>query len=275
MIDLADVARQEEQRQARGLAKVAPEQLLVAGGCAGRGEAGSWVNNAVGVGLDGAVPDAKLDALVEWFVEKHIEPRVELSPYADRSVVTGLASRGFVIRDWENTFYREIDSAKRTEPAFAPPTDVQMILVDPSDDDMVREYSTVSMSGFFPPGAGPSEFDYEVAARWVKQPRVLSVAAVVGDRLVAAGSASLDESVPIVSLAGLSVLPEFRRRGIQQALIAHRLNLAAARGATLATIGSRPGAATERNVRRMGFQLAYTKAHVVMPRADLVPNVCH
>ena len=72
---------------------------------------------------------------------------------------------------------------------------------------------------------------------------------------------------------GLRVLPEFRRRGIQQALIAARLNYAAARGARLATIGSRPGAGTERNVRRMGFATAYTKPVMVRPGPGLVGHV--
>jgi GNAT superfamily N-acetyltransferase len=69
------------------------------------------------------------------------------------------------------------------------------------------------------------------------------------------------------------VLPEFRRRGIQQALIAARLNYAAARGARLATIGSKPGAGTERNVRRMGFATAYTKPVMVRPGPGLVGHV--
>ena len=95
------------------------------------------------------------------------------------------------------------------------------------------------------------------------QARTISVIARVGGR--AAGAGSMEVSGPCAGIFGASVLPEFRRRGIQQALLAERLNIAAERGAVVACIGSKPGIGTERNVRRMGFQLAYTKVHLVRP----------
>ena len=55
-------------------------------------------------------------------------------------------------------------------------------------------------------------------------------------------------------------------------LIAARLNHAGTRGVRVATIGSRPGAGTERNVRRMGFQTAYTKVMLARSGPGLVPN---
>jgi GNAT superfamily N-acetyltransferase len=73
-------------------------------------------------------------------------------------------------------------------------------------------------------------------------------------------------------LFGLAVHADFRRRGIQQALIAARLEFARERGCRIATIGSRPGAGTERNVRRFGFQVAYTKAIVAQPGPGLVES---
>jgi GNAT superfamily N-acetyltransferase len=87
------------------------------------------------------------------------------------------------------------------------------------------------------------------------------------------GAGSVEFAGELCALFGLSVLPEFRRRGIQQALIAARLNEARRRGAHLATISGRPGAATERNVMRMGFALAYTKVILVKPGPGLTPMV--
>lgn len=62
---------------------------------------------------------------------------------------------------------------------------------------------------------------------------------------------------------GVSELPEFRRRGIQQALIAARLQACVDAGCELACIHSSPGIGTERNAARMGFALAYTKVTLV------------
>lgn len=76
----------------------------------------------------------------------------------------------------------------------------------------------------------------------------------------------------VVAMFGASVLPTFRNRGVQQALIAARLNHGIEHGATMSSIGSKPGIPTERNARRMGFQLAYTKVHVVKPGPGLMRN---
>ena len=75
--------------------------------------------------------------------------------------------------------------------------------------------------------------------------------------IIGAGKADVTEVVG--GLFGLSVLPAWRRRGVQQALIVARLEALRERGCRWATISSEPGVATERNARRMGFELAYTK----------------
>ncbi|MGE3108127.1 MAG: GNAT family N-acetyltransferase [Phycisphaerales bacterium] len=272
MLDHSTVARLEEGRQATDLAEIAPESRRFAGGCAGRGTPGSWINNAVGIGLGGEIDPADIEALARWYQENSIEPRVEICPYAHPSAMLACERAGFVLRNWENVLYRPLDRSSTARSVVEPPAALVIREIDKSDAGLVREYSRVSMSGFFPPGVTPGESDYELSGRWARHPRAVCVAGLIDGAVVGAGSLSMSAAGDVGSLAGLSVLPEYRRRGIQQALIAFRLNAAAERGARLATIGSRPGAATERNVRRMGFQLAYTKAVIVRPGAGLVPQ---
>jgi GNAT superfamily N-acetyltransferase len=100
-------------------------------------------------------------------------------------------------------------------------------------------------------------------------PATLTYAATLDGQLVAAGSVHLGDRS--AALMGVSTLPAFRRRGIQQALIARRL--AAARGCILATISSKPGIPTERNAMRLGFTMAYTKVIVVRPGPGLAASV--
>jgi len=59
-------------------------------------------------------------------------------------------------------------------------------------------------------------------------------------RVDAANEQEVREYAEVCALFGLSLLPEFRRRGIQQALIAARLNSASVRGARLATMAQSP-----------------------------------
>jgi hypothetical protein len=68
VLDLADIARLEERRQAELLAAVAPVIQPFAGGVMGFHEPGSWQNQASGAGLDGPVSDDELDAMIEFYV---------------------------------------------------------------------------------------------------------------------------------------------------------------------------------------------------------------
>ncbi|HVK64699.1 MAG TPA: GNAT family N-acetyltransferase, partial [Polyangium sp.] len=109
-------------------------------------------------------------------------------------------------------------------------------------------------------GEPMSEADRQVSLAMVKAPRSINVIAWAGDEAVGAGSAEVRGEV--TALFGTSVLPAWRRRGIQQALIHARLAEARARGATVATIGSMPGEPTERNVQRVGFRVVCTRVHL-------------
>jgi len=271
MLELIDIARLEESRQAVGLRDVAGESRPIAGGIMARGAPGSWINNAVNLGLSGPVTRAEIEELIEWHSSVGSEPRAEVAPFVDPSTLTAFADLGFVTSAFESVFFRELSETEAVRPVFDPPPGVSIIRIDPRDAEEVRAYSVAAMSGFFPPGSGPTEVDFEISARCVRHLRTIALAARVGDRFVGAGA--MEVSGQVAGLFGLSVLPEFRRQGIQQMLIAERVNLAARAGATLATIGSRPGIGTERNVRRMGFHLAYVKSIMVKRGPGLAPVV--
>ena len=56
-----------------------------------------------------------------------------------------------------------------------------------------------------------------------------------------------------------STIKAWRGRGLHAALIRARLDEAVRAGCDLAAAGVLPGSASERNYRRLGFQVAYTK----------------
>ena len=58
-------------------------------------------------------------------------------------------------------------------------------------------------------------------------------------------------------------MPAFRRRGVQQAVVAHLLRGASARTEfAMATV--EPGSISQRNFERFGFQVVYTRAIFVL-----------
>jgi GNAT superfamily N-acetyltransferase len=74
-----------------------------------------------------------------------------------------------------------------------------------------------------------------------------------------AGGGALALHDGLATLFADSTIPLFRRRGLHYELIAARLNEAMARGCHLATAGTQPGSASQRNYERLGFEVVYTK----------------
>lgn len=265
-VELVEVGRAEEKRQARGLAQIADESAGIAGGVMGRGAPGVWTNFAVGLGLDGPVSGADVEALIEFYASRGIEPRVEVCPFADATLVQRLGGAGFRLRSFENVLFRETGRVEIAGGTHPWPPGLRVGAIDRNNAGEVSRFAWVSVSGFM---AEPTPECLAPAVRMAGRPGVTSVGAWLDGEMVGAGSMAVDGEA--AGFFGATVLAKARRRGIQQALLAWRLGEAARLGARIAAIGSQPGAPTERNVRRMGFELAYTKVVMVMPRDGLAP----
>lgn len=271
-----EIARMEEARQARAMTEIAPVNEPVMGGVMSFLEPGSWANQACGVGLAGPVQDDEIDRFVAFYESRGVEPRVELCQFADATLIAGLGRRGFDLRQFETVL------ARAAEPEVGPlaaPTDAsgnRLVIerVDPADEAMVMESLRVAMSGFMPEGHVPSEGEVEMHRRVVAHPHGEVIVARFGERVVGSGGAEYprDAEIPVGVLFGVSVLPEFRRRGVQRAMILHRVRGAHERGAKVAVIHSIPGAATDRNAMRLGFMPCYTKVILAKNGEGLVPS---
>ncbi len=267
MLEYSAIALREERRCAVSIADVADASIEIAGGVASRGKPGLWLNTALAVGLTSPVSPDDVVRLAEFHEQVSAEPRIEVSPFSHPSLLRELSAAGFQLRGFENVLYRELRTDEIARPPQATPPEVRIAPLDATDDAAVAAFSLAVATGFAD-GEAPSAGSIELTARSARHHRTASFAAYVGERCVGGGSVELFDGQ--AALWGLSVLPEFRRRGIQQALLAARLNYAAQRGASLATISGLPGMGTERNVRRLGFQLAYTKVVLTRPRAGLL-----
>jgi GNAT superfamily N-acetyltransferase len=110
----------------------------------------------------------------------------------------------------------------------------------------------MGFSGGDVPEKGHEEYGKIMAER---EEAILVLAWVDGEP---AGTGSLVIEEGVGWLAGDSTLPRFRRRGIQQEVQRHRLHLASEAGCELAVTEATPGSASQRNMERLGFRLAYT-----------------
>ncbi|MCY1042363.1 GNAT family N-acetyltransferase [Corallococcus sp. bb12-1] len=270
-VNLWEIARRFERKAAETVLALATESAPLADGWMVFGGVGSYVNKSCGYGYDQEVTGAQLDALVAFFSSRGVEPKAELSPFAPAALLQGLAERGFVLREFETVLYRPLlgDEASRASGPGAPPG-VTVERVDPRDDAAVRTYVEVAGSGFSPEGESMSEQFLSLGIKGARQPWTDSFLARLDGVPVGAGGCESMEG--LTTLFGTSVLPAYRRRGIQQALISARLARAVERGSDMAAIMSAPGIPTERNAMRMGFQMAYSRAVLVKHGAGLMPS---
>ncbi|AFE05321.1 acetyltransferase [Corallococcus coralloides DSM 2259] len=270
-VNLVEIARRFERKLATSAVAIATASAPLADGWMTFGGVGSYINKSSGYGFDRDVTDAELDALVDFFASRGVEPKAELSPFAPQSLLKGLADRGFVLREFETVLYRPLqageDLSRLTQ---GTPAGLRVERVDPSDDVAVRRFVEVAGSGFVPEGESMPEVFWEMGLKAARNPGSDSYVAWIDG--VAAGAGSCEVGDGLTSLFGTSVLPAYRRRGVQQALIAARLARGLEKGSDLAAIMSSPGIPTERNAMRLGFQMAYSRAVLVKPGAGLVPS---
>lgn len=265
----AEIAAIEEQRQAENTAEAAETSQAIAGGIMSRSGVGSWTNQACGLGLAGPVGRDEVDRLDAFYADHGIEPKIEVCPFADPSLLAELAARGFVLREFESVLAREL-GATAPAPVLGWPAGIEIVRLDPRERWQLEAFIEASTVGFRPEDAPvPPELDASIR-RLIARPRFEGFLAMEGRTAV--GGAGLDVGRGVGALLGTSVRRSHRGRGIQQALISARLARARERGCVVACVHSRPGIPTERNAARLGFALVYHKVALYRPGAGLAAS---
>lgn len=249
---------------ARAAARRVPEaQLLIrpiSGGVAVYVEPGAPFNKVAGAGFDGVPSEEVLDALERDFAGRHAPLQFEISTLADPALVRTLTKRGYELVGFENVL--GLDPRAVEAPAI--PRGVDVALADAGKASIWMDTVT---TGFLTPDVFDGPASHEEFPRDVLE-RVYSDTIAAGGferylaRLdgVVAGGASLRVQDGVAQLAGAATLPEHRRRGVQTALLRHRLAEAARRGCDVAVVTTSPGSKSQENVQRAGFALLYARA---------------
>lgn len=214
-------------------------------------EPGHFLNQGLALGLASPCDDKALDAL-EQRLEQGGHPVVlELSPGADPGLPGLLAARGYRIRAFQQVWHRSVQL-----PVELPIPANTHLQADPEPG----LWAQVVMAGFqdrdvLDPGETAAFIDTLGAAG-----NQGFLAFVNGE---AAGAATLGFQGEVAVLSGTSVLPRFRGRGLQKALIAARLASARQQGCPRACSASLPGTASQASLEGAGFRVAYPKLELV------------
>jgi len=241
-----------EAANARGTSGQDGTAVLEAdGGCAIFAGAESPLSQAVGVGLNGPVTEAKIVEIETFFRSRGAKPRFEVCPLADPDFIAALGDRGYRVTEFNNVLVKrlagaEVAPAPRARRALAHEEDVWCYTVG---------------RGFFE-HAGLTGEEMDIGRSIFRMQGAICYLAANGAGEIGAGAALALHS-GLATLFADGTAPECRRAGLQRELIAARLNEAIATGCDLATASTLPGSGSQRNYERLGFQVVYTRVTMI------------
>lgn len=240
---------------AQFLARKKPESGAVAidimGGMAAFTGIGSPVTQAIALGLHGAVTEAEMNELEDFYRTRNSEVNIEVCPLADLTLFEQLSKRGYQVIEISNVLYRPIEAPAR--PALLPPG-VEIRRARPDEAHLWSETVARGFAENFP--ATPELI--EIMEMFSQRPSDRAYLAYADGKI--AGGAALCTHQGIAGFFGASTLPEFRRRGVQKALLETRLADAGAAGCNMAMSIAQLNSISHRNIERQGFRVAYTRS---------------
>jgi len=234
------------------------EQHAVGGGRLVLSGHGLYVNRLLAAGIDRSLTDEDIDVVIDRSAAVGVPPSIEVSELTAPASIDALRARGFVPGPSATT---GMVWPADTDPPIAPDD----IVVEPARD-VVRWQRLTAAGWEIGDGEPRRASDAFVRAATVidGDGMVVAVDATTGRDL---GAASLTMRTPIATLGGMSTLPADRRRGVQRALVTHRIALARRRGASAITTSATAGGDSERNLVRLGFRPVVSITNWTLPEA--------
>jgi len=225
----------------------------VAGGCVVYTGHGMYENVAKGLGVLEPVTDDDLDRVEEYFAERAIATQIELCPWVAQDLVDRLAARGYAQSSARTYYARYIDVTDRVEtPPLDPATTIEE--VTPATLQLLMR---LRREGFANVDEAARISDRFTLAGSRQEGAADYIARVDG---AAAGSALLYVADGRALLGGMATLPAYRARGLQGAMIRHRLAQASERGCHVAVSTTVPANRSGINLQRHGFAVVFTMA---------------
>ncbi|HYL68539.1 MAG TPA: GNAT family N-acetyltransferase [Candidatus Limnocylindria bacterium] len=215
---------------------------------------GSPITQAVGVGMNGLVSDEELDRLEAFYASRGAPVALEICPLVDLSLYEKLAKRGYQLREVSNVLFRGLTVGE----SFASPS--EGVAIRPASPDEESLWALTVAQGFaehYP----VTQSILDVMVGFFHRADACCFLAFAGKEV--AGGAVVSAHDGVGGLFGASTLPAFRRRGVQTALLAARLAWARDRDCEVAVSIALPGSASQRNIERFGFRVAYTRTKLI------------
>lgn len=209
----------------------------------------SPLTQTFGLGMFDEITGEHLAKLEQFFRDRDAPVFHEVSPMADASLLSLLSERGCHPIELTSVMIRELGEEI---PTMNPNIRTRMIGEDEAD-----LWAEVAAAGWATEYEGLGDFMLGIGRIAARTQGGRPFLAELNGRPIAAGGFGIYDDVCI--LAGATTIPDARKQGAQNALLAARLNYAVSQGCSLAMMGALPGSQSQRNAQKNGFNIAYTR----------------
>lgn len=213
----------------------------------------SPIGRAHGLGFFNPISEAILDHVEEFYRSRGVPAQIDVCPYTHPSMLEMLKKRGYAIQEFNTVLRRYVYG----DEDFSIPAGVTIRTPRP---DEIKKISEIVDRGFGDGKPLGYAWMFEI---WLDTPDNMTLVAEVDGRIAGGASGLIVKDHNMAAFFGASTIPEFRKRGVQTALLRKRLELARAAGCDLAVTLTLPGTTSQRNAERAGFRTAFTKAVAV------------
>jgi GNAT superfamily N-acetyltransferase len=237
------------ESRARLYPESSAEWIEVAGAYAMFDGVDSPCTQTFGLGLFGEVGDSEMERIEEFFASHGAPIFHEVSPLGDPSLIALLNRRGYEPLEYSTVLYQQLNGNVPDMPRH--------ISTRIASGDEVDVWAKTAAAGWASEAEGLAEFMLNFGRISANASGASPFLAELDGKPVASGMVNIYGEVAI--MAGASTIPEARNLGAQNALLSARLKYASERGCTLAMMVTAPGSQSQKNSRKNGFEIAYTR----------------
>ncbi len=195
--------------------------------------------------------EEQIEQIIEFYKQKEIPVRFELTPaHTSPELLTRLNEAGYFHNDFHTTLFSPL--IEKPQEIIEPKITIRNL--EKYEFDTFAEIYTkgFQMPPFLKNGvAKNNEILYDIKNWTFYLASYENEPAGIGVLFIKDGVANLDAA---------ATLPQFRNKGIQSALIRHRMNQAYLQKCDLVLGQAKFGSISQNNMERAGLRIAYTKA---------------
>jgi GNAT superfamily N-acetyltransferase len=208
--------------------------------------AGRYVNRATGVTLR-ELSLVDFDEIEQFFTTRRLPPMIEVSSWANTATVAAVAARQYAAQ-WFRGMYAITPEAQSAD---------ESVTIEEVTDATLDAWMNVLAEGNQATGSQARQTSDEFALANRSMTDSADFLALIDGSPVGSGSLQVIEGIGWAG--GAATLPSHRGRGVQTALLRHRLHLAATLGCELVAATAIPSGASARNMHRLGFTHVQTQ----------------